>query len=354
MIKILAALGLSLLLTAPAMAEVAARDAVAARAVEAVIRPGFVRLHQVAATLETTLESACLADAPEPMAEARDAFGTLVQAYGGVSLFRLGPMMEENRAERLYFWPDRKGIALKQVQAMLATPLTGTIDVREKSIALQGIGTLEYILFGEGSDVLGTVAGHERCGYAHAVAMAIEQTASELRAAWEDPEGISKRLSQPDPANADYRSPTEAVEAIAAVLAHGSEAIRDTYLLPFVGRGETGAKPKSAPLWRSGLTTRLLYAQFFGIATLYDRSGFRTGLTKDAAWVDNGIVFEFGNAERAFAVLSSPVIEGLADPQQKNAYEYLVLITQSLETLLGENLPAALGLSVGFSSLDGD
>lgn len=352
--KILVALGLGLMLAAPVAAEDVARDAVAATAVEAVIRPGFLHLHEAATTVEATLEGACLADTPEPMAEARDAFGTLVQAYGGVSLFRLGPMVEDNRAERLYFWPDRKGIALKQVQAMLAAPVTGTIDVSEKSIALQGIGALEYILFGEGSEVLGTVAGHERCGYAHAVAIAIEQTAGELRAAWEDPEGISKRLSRPDPANADYRSHTEAMEAIVALLAHGNEAIRDTYLLPFVGRDGADAKPKSAPLWRSGLTVRLLQGQFAGVEALYRLSGIGGTLGADNGWVDNGIGFELANAKRAFAVLTSPVIEGLADPHQKNAYDYLVLITQSLETLLGENLPAALGLSVGFSSLDGD
>jgi predicted lipoprotein len=29
-------------------------------------------------------------------------------------------------------------------------------------------------------------------------------------------------------------------------------------------------------------------------------------------------------------------------------------ITRSLDTLLGENLPSALGLTMGFSQLDGD
>ena len=33
---------------------------------------------------------------------------------------------------------------------------------------------------------------------------------------------------------------------------------------------------------------------------------------------------------------------------------YLVNITRSLDTLLGDNLPGALGLTVGFSALDGD
>jgi predicted lipoprotein len=31
-----------------------------------------------------------------------------------------------------------------------------------------------------------------------------------------------------------------------------------------------------------------------------------------------------------------------------------VIISQSLDTLLGENMPGALGLTTGFSLLDGD
>jgi predicted lipoprotein len=39
---------------------------------------------------------------------------------------------------------------------------------------------------------------------------------------------------------------------------------------------------------------------------------------------------------------------------EARGYAYLLILTRSLQVLLGENLPAALGLSVGFSSLDGD
>jgi hypothetical protein len=53
-------------------------------------------------------------------------------------------------------------------------------------------------------------------------------------------------------------------------------------------------------------------------------------------------------------VVTEPVEQALDDPKQKKALDYLVIVTQSLDTILGENLAAALGLSVGFSSLDGD
>ncbi len=46
--------------------------------------------------------------------------------------------------------------------------------------------------------------------------------------------------------------------------------------------------------------------------------------------------------------------QAVVDPRQLQALKYLVIITGSLDTLLGQNLAAALGLSVGFSTLDGD
>jgi predicted lipoprotein len=49
-----------------------------------------------------------------------------------------------------------------------------------------------------------------------------------------------------------------------------------------------------------------------------------------------------------------PVADILADEDRAGELGYLVILTQSLQRLFGEQLTAALGLSVGFSSLDGD
>jgi predicted lipoprotein len=46
--------------------------------------------------------------------------------------------------------------------------------------------------------------------------------------------------------------------------------------------------------------------------------------------------------------------EAVADPAQKQALSDMVAASQVLGKLTGEDLAAALGLSVGFSSLDGD
>ncbi len=43
-----------------------------------------------------------------------------VDAWSRIEIIRFGPVTEENRLERMLFWPDRKGTGLKQVQAALA------------------------------------------------------------------------------------------------------------------------------------------------------------------------------------------------------------------------------------------
>jgi predicted lipoprotein len=68
---------------------------------------------------------------------------------------RFGPVTEENRLERILFWPDRKGIGLKQVQAAIAGEDATAADPQTlpgKSVAMQGLGALEFVLFGTGSD----------------------------------------------------------------------------------------------------------------------------------------------------------------------------------------------------------
>ena len=72
-------------------------------------------------------------------------------------------------------------------------------------------------------------------------------------------------------------------------------------------------------------------------------------------WISNGALFEFDNA-RAGRWPRSPVrSRGRGRPGAAAGSSTIwSIVTRSLDTLLGENLPAALGLTTGFSQLDGD
>jgi predicted lipoprotein len=332
-------------------------EQVVSLAITEAIRPGFARYAEEAASLRLDVGGLCDAPSEAGLETVRGQFKSTVVAWSRVELYRLGPLMAENRSDRILFWPDRKGIALKQVQAILAEPDLDAADpvkLAGKSVAVQGLGALEFLLFGSGAEQLATPEGDFRCRYALAISTLLSDTAAQLSAEWNDPEGISKRLLAPSESDPDYRSFREVAEALTGVLAHGTEAIRDQRLLPFLGRDGAAPKPKSALFWRSGMTVPSIGGNFEGLRALLEKSRIAEATAAENLWVGNSASFEFGNAERAGKVITAPVEAALADPRQKRALGYLVIVTQSLGTILGESLAAALGLSVGFSSLDGD
>ncbi|CAN7640439.1 peptidase M75, Imelysin [Devosia sp. LjRoot16] len=356
--RLLLAVVLALSLT-PALAQEQKLTAeqVVSLAITEAIRPGFAQYAETAATLERDVAGLCGGPSEASLDVARTQFKAAVIAWSRVELYRLGPLMVENRYDKILFWPDRKGIALRQVQGVLADADPDAADpakLGSKSVAMQGLGALEFLLFGTGAEQLSSAEGDFRCRYAHAIAMLQAETAAALSAEWNDPAGISKRLLEPSEADPDYRSFREVAEALTGLLAHGTEAIRDQRLLPFLGRDGAAPKPKSALFWRSGMTVPSINANFEGLRALLEKSRIAEATTAENLWVSNSASFEFGNAERAGKVVTEPVEQALDDPKQKKALDYLVIVTQSLDTILGENLAAALGLSVGFSSLDGD
>jgi len=344
-------------LVGPALAQTATPGTVLDAAVEQVIRPGMAAFETSAEGLETAVGALCTTPSTQTLAAAQDSFAQAAVAYGQIEFIRIGPLMDDNRVDRLLFFPDRKGIGLRQVQAILAEQDASAIDpatIASKSIAIQGFGSLEFVLYGTGFEDLATDAGAFRCQYGAAIAGNIAAIAGELVAGWNAPDGVAEHLMRPAAEYADYRTPVEALEELVGLVSHGIEATRDTRIKPFIASDGAAAKPKQALFWRSGLTMAMVGANIEGMRKLIEMSGVAREVEEKDKALDNSIAFEFSNAERALALITLPVEQAVADPKQTQALNYLVLVTGSLQALVGEQLSLALGLSVGFSSLDGD
>mgnify|MGYP001052717389 CR=1 FL=1 len=347
---------LLLLLASPAMAQTATQQVLQA-AVSQAIRPGMLVFKARASGLSIAMNALCTVPSEGTLAIVRGQFRQAALAYGRVEFLRIGPLMEDNRADRLLFWPDRRGIGLRQVQAILAEEdaTATTLDtLRGKSVAAQGFGALEFVLYGTGSETLPGPEGAFRCRYGRTIAANIAGIAEELAAGWFAPDGIADHLTAPKAAYSDYRTETEALEALVGLLSHGVEAVRDTRINPFLATADRPTQPKQALFWRSGLTLEMIGADIEGMRRLLVQSGITGAVGDHYGGLGNSIDFEFGNAERALGLVTLPVDQALADEKQVQALNYLVIVTGSLQALIGEQLSAALGLSVGFSSLDGD
>ncbi|MEO8684858.1 MAG: imelysin family protein, partial [Devosia sp.] len=188
----------------------------------------------------------------------------------------------------------------------------------------------------------------------HERGIPMAQIADEMVIAWDAEDGIALHLTKPSAEFTDFRTPIEAQEELVGILSHGIEAVRDTRLNPWIAKEDSAAKPKLALFWRSGLTVPMIRANVDGLAALFALSGVAGGVPADKADLPVAITAEFAGADAALDLVTAPVEAAVADPAQVQALADVVTATQQLGVLIGEQLSAALGLSVGFSSLDGD
>lgn len=351
---------LVLLCAAPAAADTTSEQyrSIVDGTIENYLRPEFARLETETAALVPAVDRLCATPSLESLGEARVAFEGVVLAWSRVAYARLGPVIADHRLERFSFWPDPRGIGLRQVQKLLADKDASATDpdtLAEKSVALQGLQALEFVLFGTGSDAL---AGGDdfRCAYAAAIAGNLDTIAGEIVTGWSDDDGYIALMKNPGPDNRAYRTPDEPVGDIVEILTTGFQFIRDVKLGAFVGEDPKKAKPRRAAFWRSGLAIDAIRANFAGLEALFEASGLVAVIETrpgGPGFVES-VRFEFDAARENFDEGFRPVAEAVADPAEHSRLLYISIVSNSLWKYFTEDISVALGLRAGFNALDGD
>jgi predicted lipoprotein len=325
-------------------------------AIEGFVRPGYHAFLEAAAGMEEAGKQLCTAPSQANLDATRTAFGKTVDAWSRIEIIRFGPVTEQNWLERIFYWPDRKGTGLKQVQAALAEKDPSATDATQlagKSVAMQGLGALEFVLFGTGSEQLAAGDAY-RCSYGEAIAGNLETIASELDAAWTDPEGFAKTWAMPSADNPLFRDGTEAVTELMDVFITGTELVRDVRLGGFLGEEAKDDRPKQALFWRSEQTVPALAGNMAGMRDLLEASKLAGALPADQAFLGGSALFEFSNAAKALSGLYGQIADILSNPDKRGKLAYFGVVTSSLSDIFGTQMSGALGLTAGFSSLDGD
>lgn len=340
----------------PALAAVKASDVIGA-AVEGFVRPAYATLHHRTAELAKAMQALCEAPSQAGLDAARSEFSNAVDAWSTIEIVTFGPIREDNRLERMLFWPDRKSIGLKQVQSALAdkdATATDPLQLAGKSVAMQGFGALEFVLYGTGAEALAGKDEPYRCAYGSAVARNIDTIAGDVATAWEKKDGFAGLWASPGPENPLYRDGNEAVTELMGVFINGLEMVRDVRLKGFFGANPETDKPKQAIYWRSGKTTDSLAANLEGLDRLFQASHIGDALSPDAGWMADSVHIQLVNGAADARAVTPPIAEALADPARRARLEHFALVTSTLSNLIGTRMTAEFGLTAGFSSLDGD
>lgn len=329
------------------------------RSISNYIRPSFEEFFAAASVTEGALAKLCQAPSSDDLDSAQASFNGLAVAWSRIEILRFGPLAEDNRFERLHFWPDRRGRALRQVQAALASldpSVTSTASISGKSVAVQGLGALEYLLFGTGFEDLtaSDKAGNHRCQFAEAVAGNISSIADNMQINWTSETGYSQTMTSFGPDNDRYRDQREVAVQMFATVVDGLSWVRDAKLRPVLGETPEKAKPKRGAFWRSGQTFNSINANLEGIESYLEASGLLALLPVDEARFADSIRFEFSNAKRTLESIETAPLIAFTNDEDRGKLSYLLIVTDSLSKLMEGFVGPTLGIEAGFSVLDGD
>jgi len=174
--------------------------------------------------------------------QVHDDFSNTIESWSGIEFLRFGPLVEANRFERIFFWPDPRGVTLRQVQALLAGSADAAGDAQSlsgRSVALQGLPALEYVLYRDGGLLTGLAeqAGGRsaswavECAYASAVGRNLAERGRDLAQAWRPNTNYAALFVQPGPDNPVYRSQREVAGEAFKSLSTGLQFLREIKLV---------------------------------------------------------------------------------------------------------------------------
>jgi predicted lipoprotein len=350
----------------------AGHAAIAQASLSQVIRPGYAAFRDAAGKLSAKTSALCAAPSAAALGAARDAFAATVAAWSKVEIFRFGPVGEAHRYERLFFWPDPKGLGLKQIQEALAKQdpdLLQPDELAGKSVALQGLPALEYLLYGDGAESLAEAINPApggpplpeipgkaafRCGFAFVVATNVDRISESIVEGWREGSAYEKSFLGPAPDDPRYHTPKEVTLELFKAFTSGIELVRDQKLGKPFGASIDQARPKLAAFWRSNLTFANAAGNLEGVRTLFAQGGFAQVVANESAGVENSILFDLDHAIEVLRGIDAPMQEAAANADLRAKIDALRVALKSARDTAGELIARGADLSFGFNAMDGD
>ena len=336
--------------------------------VEHHVLPRYRRFAEAAAHFREAAGALCASRSSDALDDARAGYHRAMDAWMAMQHLQFGPLEQELRAYRLYFWPQARGKVGEAIAALLSDGDPARLSPARfsgASVAVQGLPAAEHLLFVSARALAGDgEAGRPACGLLQAVAANIHEIASDALAEWRDapPEGwpsFADLVLRPGPDNADFPAPKDATLAFFAALHHGLQFIADVKLRPVVGESRDAARPRLAESRPSGRAMRNIELNLRALQALYaGEAGPGLGdLVKahdeDAA-LDPLMRKAFRLTLETARSIDGALDEAVSDPGLRPRTEKLLVQTRALEQIVRTRVAEALDLRVGFNALDGD
>jgi predicted lipoprotein len=343
------ALAAVFLAIAPLAAAQTDHAAIAERALNQTILPGFERLVAATATLAAAAETACAREGPIEMGPVTAGYDDAFDAWIGVEAFRFGPAQENNAGFALAFWPDTKGSTPRTLQVMIAAEDPAVDDpaaFAQLSVAARGFFALDWLLFDPAAGPI--EAGSYRCRLLVAITRDAALTAARLLERWRDPwAGILTSAGTPD--NPVYFAPEDASRALYSALTDQLQADIDLRLARPMGTFER-PQPRRAEAWRSGRSLRNVNMSLVTLRS-YAAAVFAPAIPQGEAQT---VASSFDAALAAVTRVGEPIDVAVATTQGRIRVEALQVQVRHVQTEVASHIGPGIGVASGFNAMDGD
>lgn len=326
------------------------------------IVPRYEQLAAATARLDERSRVLCAAPDPERLVAVREQFQLTMDAWMGVQHVRFGPVDLYLRYNRFQLWPDKHNTAERQLSKALADQDHSQLTEDKfpfASVALQGLSAYERLAF-DGADDIARFGAAGQPGYPcellEAVAHNLSRMAADIVQEWTAAKPSYREIVlEAEQGNSYFASSEEFSARMLNNLYTALQFIVDQKLMLPMGSGPADANPRRAESWRSGRSLRNIILNLEAAESLY-MTGYSALLAadKEKSELDRDIRRSFAQALQAARAIPVSLDQALQTPARRPSLERLLAATSELKRLLGGSLPTALGLSLGFNSLDGD
>lgn len=323
------------------------------------ILPGYQKLHTDADQFEAALKTFCANPDQAKYQPVRDAYKKLLLSWSSVEHLRFGPVTQNYNYERFAYWPDIKGRGLKRVRKALKendeTVLSESY-LKKKSIALQGLTALEFLLYGQKHKTIFKAddAGKFRCAFAYNIARNLSGISKDILSGWKKDTPYVDAFLNPEKGKT-YVSAKEVTLVLFQAYVTSYAKYRSLKIMRPLGLPKKKrVNPRLAPYWRSGLTIDVLTANLLALKDMYLIGGFNEIVGDKDPFLKQSMKVSINNGVQILSSINEPVAVIFADERKRSKYKFIASILSVMRSHSGTAILKATDLTIGFNAEDGD
>ena len=331
------------------------------RAIDRHVLPALTDFSKKAHELADRVEAFCYSGDPAAMSGVNDAFRATVLAWARAEHLRFGPLAGGGPPMRINFWPDPRGVTLRQMRRVLQAENPDLLDpavLAKQSVAVQGLGSLEVILLRwsrKPAAIYEEGQPKYDCRLAVSIARNVAGVSDETVESWTRDRGWRTRFLKPGPEDPVYRNVDEVAAQIVKSMLLGLAIIRDQQVLPLFELATGDRRRIKLPFQRSGLSVAYIQESVKSLKQLHEQFQLTDYARGSTAWTKDWVGHTFGTLERAVGELKLPYGRSISKTDlDEDALRRLRFYTNGLRQVYGRALAPAAGLTIGFNELDGD